>query len=90
MTFMPPPAPLADEATDVLVEDTDQHFVTRSPKGTAGTVTRVWNVFAQDDLVGVFPMEDEAVRFAIKYAAAHKLPAWHRAAADKPWGRIDA
>ena len=89
MTLMPPPDPRADEATDVLVDYTDLHFDTRSPRGTTGTVTRVWNVWAQDDLIGQFPEQDEAINFALKYAAAHELPAWHRAGADKPWDRLD-
>lgn len=90
MTLKPPPDPRANEATDVLVEHPDIQFETKSPKGTVRTVKRLWNVWAQDDLLGRFPEEDEAVLFARKYADAHELPAWHRAGADKPWTRIDS
>jgi len=86
----PPREQRADEAADVLVEHVDMRFETKSPKGTVSTVTRVWNVWAEDAMIGQFPEQDEAINFAIKYAAAHELPAWHRAAADKPWGRIDS
>jgi hypothetical protein len=89
MTFMPPRDQPVDEGTDVLVEYTDIRFETRSPMGTQGTVTRVWNVWAQDEMIGQFPDEDEAVGFAIKYAVARELRAWHRAGADKPWDRIN-